>query len=117
MKTIRVSDVNLEAAKLKALQELKVNPDFVEFTEVDETTVDATVTITLEKLVEDYLANFFDECYISFEITTNKDENSIVFNIDTADNPLLIGREGKVLNALQFIIRHIAFLYSDEYQH
>ena len=44
-----------------------------------------------------------------------RNEREISYSINTSENPLLIGKNGKTLENIQFYIRNIVNLYSDEH--
>ena len=46
---------------------------------------------------------------------TRGNEKEVTYSINTSENPLLIGKNGKTLENIQFYIRNIVNLYSDEH--
>jgi spoIIIJ-associated protein len=45
-----------------------------------------------------------------------KSNNEIEYSISSAENPILIGKNGKTLESIQFYLRHVINNYSDERQ-
>lgn len=70
-------------------------------------TYKASANVSLVTEGKQYLENVLSSMGIDvkMEIRNIVDENQIIFNIQTSENALLIGRGGKNLNALQNLLR------------
>jgi len=61
-----------------------------------------------------YLKKVINEMDIDATIEMITNENEVQYNINSDNNPLLIGREGSTIDALQFVTRHVLSRYSEE---
>ena len=63
------------------------------------------ITETVKKIIEDILLQMSISATVTFEESVSK---GLVFNIQSQDSQLLIGRQGANLHALQSLVRQIA---------
>ncbi|MCK7486673.1 MAG: KH domain-containing protein [Bacillus subtilis] len=118
-------DLNDQTKKLAAA-ELGVSKDFVELKIVDEKkngffnlsrtyTVEATVQFDLVKDSIAYLQTMLNNMEVeAFVEARQTEERQIVFTVETSENPLLIGKNGKTLDAIQTLIKNLMNVFTDE---
>lgn len=122
MKRIEFETKDLKGAKAAAAKELRVNQDFIDIEVIDKKgmltktyTVAATVNVDPAEQGYKALTNIFENMQIDAQIEMRRrSENEIVYTINTDENPLLIGKNGKTLENLQFYIRNLVNIYSEE---
>ena len=109
-----------------AAQELRVNKDFIELNIIEEKksllglnksyVVEAVVDFNVINDGIEYLKKILEnmdiEAVIEGKIT---DENHVLFSIQAKENPILIGKNGKTLDAIQTLVKNYINLYSEEY--
>ncbi|MGD9761153.1 MAG: RNA-binding cell elongation regulator Jag/EloR [Candidatus Izemoplasmatales bacterium] len=109
-----------------AAQELRVNKDFIELNIVEEKksllglnksyVVEAVVDFNVINDGIEYLKKILEnmdvEAVIEGKLTG---ENHILFSIQAKENPILIGKNGKTLEAMQSLVKNYINLYTDEY--
>ncbi len=109
-----------------AAQELRVNKDFIELNIIEEKksllglnksyVVEAVVDFNVINDGIEYLKKILEnmdiEAVIEGKLTG---ENHILFSIQAKENPILIGKNGKTLEAMQSLVKNYINLYTDEY--
>ncbi|NLB84892.1 MAG: KH domain-containing protein [Acholeplasmataceae bacterium] len=117
LKSIEIEAKTLEDALILAAEELQVSADKITLEVIKEKkgmfgitnliTYQATTNVSLVTEGKLYLEKVLAAMGIDvkMEIRNIVDENQIIFNIQTSENALLIGRGGKNLNALQNLLR------------
>lgn len=119
-------EVKSEAeAKTIAMHHFKLNPKFIKLDFIEKKgmfglkksfDVTASVEVNLLDLGYDLLTQMLKdmdiEATVSGEVDT--ETQTISYTIDSPDNPLLIGRGGKTLEGMQFYLRNVLNLYTDE---
>ena len=109
-----------------AAKELRVNKDFIELNIIEEKksllglnksyVVEAVVDFNVINDGIEYLKKILEnmdiEAVIEGKIT---DENHVLFSIQAKENPILIGKNGKTLDAIQTLVKNYINLYSEEY--
>lgn len=117
LKSIEIEAKTLEEALILAAEELQVSADKITLEVIKEKkgmfgitnliTYQATTNVSLVTEGKLYLEKVLAAMGIDvkMEIRNIVDENQIIFNIQTSENALLIGRGGKNLNALQNLLR------------
>jgi spoIIIJ-associated protein len=127
MKSYRfeTKEINDQALKLAA-SELKISKDYVSLKIVEEKkgflsfnksyVVEATINFDVAKDSVQYLqtliTNMEIEAYVEAKM---ENERQIVFIIEAKENPLLIGKNGKTLDALQILVKNFINNFTDEH--
>lgn len=127
MKSYRFETKELnDQTKKNAAKELGVHKDYVELRIVDEKknglfnlsrtyTVDATVNFDVIQDSIEYLKNLLTNMQLDAVVEARMgEERQVIFTIDTAENPLLIGKNGKTLDAIQILIKNLMNTYLDD---
>ncbi|MDD3122197.1 MAG: KH domain-containing protein [Candidatus Izemoplasmatales bacterium] len=127
MKSIRFEAKAMNDATLKyAANELRVNKDFIDLTVVEEKKsilglnktyiVEAVVNFDVIKDSIAYLQTILVDMEIEAIVEAKPgEEKQITFLIDANENPILIGKNGKTLDAVQVLIKNYINLFTDEY--
>ncbi|XMB86219.1 RNA-binding cell elongation regulator Jag/EloR [Mycoplasmatota bacterium WC44] len=123
MKKIEVEVKSLEQAMELAKQEFRVSSDKIKLEIISEKKsllrgktlkVEATIDGDIIDIIYNYLTTILNDMEIEYSIDIRNEDNSTTFSIQTNNNPLLIGKEGKTLNSIQFLCKQIMYIYSDE---
>ncbi len=115
-----------EATIKYAADELKVNKDFVELNVVEEKfgllrlnktfIVEATIKFDVVRDSIEYLqktlANMELEALVEAKLVA---DHEITFVVNTNENPILIGKNGKTLDAIQTLLKNYINLFTDEH--
>jgi len=110
-----------------AASELRVNKDFIELNVIEEKKsllglnksyiVEASVDFDVINDGIEYLRKMLKNMQIEAVIEGKRiDERHIVFTVESKDNPILIGKNGKTLDAIQTVLKNYINLYVDDYQ-
>lgn len=122
MKEFQFETKALDEAKAIAASELRVNPEYINIEVIDKKgmlsktyTILATVTADPAdigyKALQSMMADMGVEANIEMR---RKSEHEIAYSIQTDENPLLIGKNGKTLESIQYYIRNLISVYSEE---
>jgi spoIIIJ-associated protein len=126
MKSIRFEAKAMNDATIKyAAEELKVHKDYVLLKVVEEKygllrlnktfIVEATINFDVVKngiqYLQDLLNNMEVEAFVEAKIV---DEKEITFIINAQENPILIGKNGKTLDAIQTLIKNYINVFTEE---
>ncbi len=122
MKKITFEVKSLNDAKALASKELRVEEKYIDITVLEKKgmivkkyIVEATVTVDPAEIGYDALVQLFNNMEIEANIEMRRrEENEIVYSVNTAENPILIGKNGKTLESVQFYIRNLVNNYSEE---
>lgn len=122
MKKITFEVKSLKDAKAIASKELRVEEDYIEITVLEKKgmiakkyIVEATVTVDPAEMGYKALELLFENMEIKANIEMRRrEENELVYSINTDENPILIGKNGKTLESIQFYIRNLVNNYSEE---
>lgn len=109
-----------------AANELRVNKDFIELNVVEEKRsmlglnktyiVEARVDFDVIRDGIEYLKTLLEDMQIDALIEAKQlDERQIQFNIEAKENPILIGKNGKTLDAIQTLLKNYINLYTEDY--
>jgi spoIIIJ-associated protein len=109
-----------------AAQELRVNKDFVEINIIEEKKsmlglnksyiVEAVVDFDVVTDGIEYLKKLLENMEVEAVIEGKQtDERHISFSVEAKENPILIGKNGKTLEAIQSLVKNYINLYTDEY--
>jgi len=115
MKEVVVEAKNLEEAYEKAAQELKAPKDKISFEVTEEKKLLSKNYIVKATLKEDYplialeyLKTILETLQIKAVVEMRKKQPNILRYVITSDeNPILIGKNGKTLEAIQTLMQHI----------
>ena len=122
MKSIEFEIKSLDEAKAYASNELRIGPEFLDVEVIDKKgmliktyTVRATVNTDPAEIGYNALKTMLADMGIEANIEMRrKSETEITYSIQTDENPLLIGKNGKTLESIQFYIRNLVSVFSDE---
>ncbi|MFW5894483.1 MAG: RNA-binding cell elongation regulator Jag/EloR [Bacillota bacterium] len=124
MKSITFEAKSLDEAKAYAEEELRIGRRYLTFDTEEKRsmfgfkksfTVTAKVDVDLSELGRNTLETMFKNMGIEATITVSKGEDKdIVYRIETKENPVLIGKNGKTLESIQFYIRNLLNIFTDE---
>ncbi|MDY0010227.1 MAG: RNA-binding cell elongation regulator Jag/EloR [Candidatus Izemoplasmatales bacterium] len=109
-----------------AAQELRVNKDFIELNIIEEKKsllglnksylVEAVVDFNVINDGIEYLKKILENMGIEAVIEGKlSGERHVSFSIQAKENPILIGKNGKTLEAMQSLVKNYINLYTDEY--
>ncbi|MBI9009273.1 MAG: KH domain-containing protein [Tenericutes bacterium] len=127
MKSIRFETKTLNDSAIQyAAKELRVNKDFVELNVIEEKksllglnksyVVEATVDFDVIKDGIEYLKTLLENMQIEAVIEAKQlDERQVLFSVEAKENPILIGKNGKTLDAIQTLLKNYINLYIEEY--
>ncbi|MCK5387775.1 MAG: Jag N-terminal domain-containing protein [Candidatus Izimaplasma sp.] len=125
MRKIQFDIKSLDEALKYASKELRISEDVIEINVIDKKsmlgfvksyTVEAVVNIDPAEIGYKTLSELFENMQLEAQIEmSRRNEREISYTINTSENPLLIGKNGKTLENIQFYIRNIVNLYSDEH--
>ena len=127
MKTFRFETKILNDATVKfAADELKINQEYVSLKVVEEkhNILGLNKSYVVEAVVNFDPINdsirFLQTILTDMEITAviearQGEEKNITFTVDAEENPILIGRNGKTLDAIQTLLKNYINLFTDEH--
>ncbi len=127
LKSIQFETKTMSEATLKqAANELKVNKEFVELKIIEEKksllglnkayVVEAQIKFDPLKDGIEYLKKILTEMEIEAIIEARiEEERQIIFLIDAKENPVLIGRNGKTLEAIQVLVKNFINLFTEDF--
>ncbi len=125
MKKLSFETKTLEEAKQLAVNKFRVAEPYIHFDVEEKKTllglkktynVEATLDVDVAQLGLKTLEAMFENMEV--EATINVDQPSdkeIAYTIDTDENPVLIGKNGKTLEGIQFFIRNLINVFTDEH--
>ncbi len=124
MKEITFEAKNLDQATKHAESTLRVNRKFITLDTQEKRgmlglkkslQVTAKVAVDLLKMGEDLLANMLKDMGIEGKVKASNDQGQeYTFEIESNENPVLIGKNGKTLDSIQFYLRNLLNIFSDE---
>jgi len=127
MRSIRFEAKAMNEATIKyAADELKVNKDFVELTVIEEKfgllrlnktfVVEATIKFDVVRDSIKYLQTILDNMELEAAVEAKiVADHEITFVVNTSENPILIGKNGKTLDAIQMLLKNYINLFTDEH--
>ncbi len=125
MRRLQFDVKSLDDALKYAAKELRINEEVITINVINKKTLlGFTKSYTVEAVVEidpaeigyKTLSELFDNMQLEAQIEMHRrNDREISYTINTTENPLLIGKNGKTLENIQFYIRNIVNLYSDEH--
>jgi spoIIIJ-associated protein len=116
LKRIELEAKNENEARERASEELRIQPEKLKITITREkkglfaggtNLYEATPDINLTLEGKTYLESILQAMNVDFkmELRTQNEGNEVHYNIQSSDNAVLIGREGRTLIALQYMLR------------
>lgn len=127
MKTYRFETKTLNDSAIQhAAEELRVNKDFIELNVIEEKKsmlglnktyiVEAVIDFDVIKDGIEYLKTMLEGMEIEAVIEAKQlDRKQILFSVEAKENPILIGKNGKTLDAIQTLLKNYINLYVEEY--
>lgn len=106
-----VEEFNCEIEKIK-LEVLKENKGFLGIG--SSTVYEASIEIDIATETKNYLKNIIDCLDIEYKMESRTVENELHFNIISSSNPLIIGKEGRTLDAIQTLVKNFVMNLTDE---
>jgi spoIIIJ-associated protein len=125
-KKVEFEAKNLKEAELKAVETFKMPLQYIKITAVKEnkgflgigasTIYEALLEINLALEGKKYLDNIFQslEIDVKTEFRSLNEGTEIYYQIQSKENALLIGRDGKTLDAIQTLLKTYLHNYTDE---
>lgn len=125
LKKVEFEAKSLQEAEVMAVEQLKIQKDKIKLTVLKEkkgfigigssAVYEATPNINLATEGKVFLEGIFQNLEIKtrMEVRTLDDGNEVHYNVESDENALLIGREGRTLLALQFMLRNYLNTYVD----
>ncbi|NLF48597.1 MAG: KH domain-containing protein, partial [Acholeplasmataceae bacterium] len=126
MKSIRFETKTLSDSTIRyAANELQVNKDYIDLQVIEEKRsilglnktyiVEASIKFDIFKDGIQYLQTILTAMEIDAIVEAKLGEDrQIIFSINAAENPVLIGKNGKTLEAIQTMIKNYIGLYTEE---
>ena len=125
-KRVEFEAKTIKDAEVKATELLKMPLQFIKLTAIKEkkgilgigasTTYEAVLEINLALEGKKYLDNIFQalEIDVKTEFRSQNEGTEIYYQIQSKENALLIGRDGKTLDAIQTLLKTYLHNYTDE---
>lgn len=125
-KKVEFEAKNLKEAELKAVEAFKMPLQYIKITAVKEnkgflgigasTVYEALLEVNLALEGKKYLDNIFQslEIDVKTEFRSLNEGTEIYYQIQSKENALLIGRDGKTLDAIQTLLKTYLHNYTDE---
>jgi len=125
VKKLQFEIKSLDEALDHASKEMRINKDHIEINVLEKKSVlglkksyvvEAVVTLDAAEMGYNVLKEMFDNMQLNAQIEMKRrNEKEITYTLNTDENPLLIGKNGKTLESIQFYLRNIVNTYSDEH--
>ena len=123
MKKIQFEIKSIDEAADFASKELRISKEFIEIEVLEKKglikkiyTIEAKSTVNPAELGYQILTDMFENMEITAQIEMRKrNNNEIKYTVNSGENPLMIGKNGKTLENIQFFIRNVVNSYSDEH--
>ena len=103
-------DINEEKCRMKCLEELDVYDDEIitrEFEEDGNYHMEVIKIDDIKSYVKEYLTTLLSKMNIKSNVIVDVDDKIFTVKIKSNDNRVLIGKDGKNLSAIQFMIRQV----------
>ncbi|HKL94974.1 MAG TPA: RNA-binding cell elongation regulator Jag/EloR [Haploplasma sp.] len=126
LKRVEIEAKNLAEAEKIAVAGLRIPLDKIKFTVLKEKrgilgigasiTYEATPNINLALEGKSYLENILKDLGIDIkmEMRSKEDVGEIHYHVTSEENALLIGREGRTLKSLQFLLRNYLNMFTND---
>ena len=120
MRRLEFEAKTIEEGRRIAVEEFQVNAEYISINVLEQreesVRIEALMEDNLEKIIQDYLDKVLIAMDLKHSIEVRSNDRGLTFRVETADNPMLIGRDGKTLAALQSMAKQISYVFSDEPQ-
>ncbi len=124
MKFYNFETKTLDNTRQTAAEYLRVNPNYIDVEVLEKTgllvktyKVRATVNIDPIELGFKTLKQLFTDMGVDANIELRrKSEQETLFTIHSEENPILIGKNGKTLDSIQYYMRNLINLYAEDPQ-
>jgi spoIIIJ-associated protein len=120
MRRLEFEAKTIEEGRRIAVEEFQVNAEYISINVLEQreesVRIEALMEDHLEKIIQDYLDKVLTAMDLKHSIEVRSNDRGLTFRVETADNPMLIGRDGKTLAALQSMAKQISYVFSDEPQ-
>lgn len=120
MRRLEFEAKTIEEGRRIAVEEFQVNAEYISINVLEQreesVRIEALMEDNLEKIIQDYLDKVLTAMELKHSIEVRTNDRGLTFRVETADNSLLIGRDGKTLAALQSLAKQISYVFSDEPQ-
>lgn len=115
-KRFEIEASNYDEAVEKAVSQLHVSKDKIFVNELENGTYEALLDISLALECKKYLENILDNFGVDYniEVRTLKEETELYIMVDSNENPLLIGIQGKTLDALQALVKNLVGTFTHD---
>lgn len=117
MRRLEFEAASLESAMRVAIEEFQVSSKYIQINILEERQesfrVEALMTDNLKEVITMYLNDVLVHFNIPFTVKVEENDRGLIFNIETNNNPILIGRDGKTLSAIQFMCKQVSYVFSD----
>ncbi len=115
-KRFEIEASNYDEAVEKAVSQLHVSKDKIFVNELENGTYEALLDISLALECKKYLENILDNIGVDYniEVRTLKEETELFIMVDSNENPLLIGIQGKTLDALQALVKNLVGTFTHD---
>jgi spoIIIJ-associated protein len=118
MRRLEFDAPSLESAMITAIEEFQVGPQYIKINVLEEressVRVEALMADDLKVIIYDYLDAILKQFDMKYSIKASRNDRGLTFIIETENNPVLIGKDGKTLSALQSLCKQISYIFSDE---
>lgn len=123
MKKIQFEIKSIDEAADHAAKELRIGKEHIEIEVLEKKgmlkkiyTVEARSTVNPADLGYKILTDMFVNMGISAQIEmSRRNDTEIKYTVNSDENPLMIGKNGKTLESIQFFIRNVVNSYSDDH--
>lgn len=124
MRKMTVESKTLDEAKTTIIETFRVAENFIDFDVVEKKamlglkksyTVTGQINIDIAEYGKKLLEDLFNNMEIEAKISVEQKGNEYSFLINTDENPVLIGKNGKTLEGLQFYIRSTLNIFTEEH--
>lgn len=120
MRRLEFEAKTIEEGRRIAVEEFQVNAEYISINVLEQreesVRIEALMEDNLEKIIQDYLDKVLSAMDLKHSIEVRSNDRGLTFRVETADNSMLIGRDGKTLAALQSMAKQISYVFSDEPQ-
>ena len=102
------SGKNEEECRIKCLDELDVYNNEIIAKEIntdDKCVLEVVKKEDIKKFIEDYFKELSERMNLNMNIKIYEEENIFQVRINSKNNPILIGKDGKNLNSIQYLLR------------
>lgn len=102
------SGINEEECRIKCLDELDVYNNEIIFKEIiseDKCILEVVKKEDIKRFIEDYFKELSEKMNLNMNIKIYEEENIFQVRINSKNNPILIGKDGKNLNSIQYLLR------------